>query len=120
MHLRYQSNICRPIQKEKIGYPTQKPESLLERIILASSNEGDIVLDPFCGCGTTIAAAQKLGRNDIIVRVIRPEPATTIRTAADLQNVLARVKDGEYISLLVYAQTQTGPGTRVVNIRIGE
>ncbi|MHB0963261.1 MAG: Do family serine endopeptidase [Gemmatimonadaceae bacterium] len=65
-------------------------------------------------------AAQKLGRNDIIVRVIRPEPATTIRTAADLQKVLARVKDGEYISLLVYAQTQTGPGTRVVNIRIGE
>ena len=65
-------------------------------------------------------AAQKLGRNDIIVRVIRPEPATTIRTAADLQKVLARVKDGEYISLLVYAQTQSGPGTRVVNIRIGE
>ncbi|HAD82872.1 MAG: DNA methylase [Candidatus Edwardsbacteria bacterium RIFOXYD12_FULL_50_11] len=47
---------------ERLGYPTQKPESLLERIILASSNEGDIVLDPFCGCGTTIAAAQKLGR----------------------------------------------------------
>ena len=65
-------------------------------------------------------AAQRLDRNDIIVRVIRPEPATTIRTAADLQTVLARVKDGEYISLLVYRQTQTGPGTRVVNIRIGE
>ncbi len=65
-------------------------------------------------------AADKLGRNDIIVRVIRPEPATAIRTMADLQKVLARVKDGEYVSLLVYAQTQTGPGTRVVNIRIGE
>ena len=48
--------------KEKLGYPTQKPEALLERVILASSNEGDIVLDPFCGCGTTIAAAQKLNR----------------------------------------------------------
>jgi DNA modification methylase len=48
--------------KERLGYPTQKPEALLERIIRASSNEGDIVLDPFCGCGTTIAAAQKLGR----------------------------------------------------------
>jgi len=47
---------------ERLGYPTQKPESLLERIIQASSNEGDLVLDPFCGCGTTIAAAQKLGR----------------------------------------------------------
>lgn len=47
---------------ERLGYPTQKPESLLERIISASSKEGDLVLDPFCGCGTTIAAAQKLRR----------------------------------------------------------
>ncbi len=46
--------------KERLGYPTQKPEALLERIITLSSNEGDMVLDPFCGCGTTIAAAQKL------------------------------------------------------------
>lgn len=48
--------------KEKIGYPTQKPEALLERIIRASSNEGDIVLDPFVGGGTTVAVANKLGR----------------------------------------------------------
>ena len=47
---------------ELLGYPTQKPLALLERIISASSNPGDVVLDPFCGCGTTIAAAQKLGR----------------------------------------------------------
>jgi len=47
---------------ERLGYPTQKPLALLERIISASSNEGDVVLDPFCGCGTTVAAAQKLGR----------------------------------------------------------
>jgi len=47
---------------ERLGYPTQKPEALLERIISASSNPGDVVLDPFCGCGTTIAVAQKLGR----------------------------------------------------------
>lgn len=47
---------------ERLGYPTQKPEALLERIIKASSNEGDVVLDPFCGCGTSIAAAQKLNR----------------------------------------------------------
>jgi hypothetical protein len=52
-----------------LGYPTQKPEALLERIILASSNEGDMVLDPFCGCGTTIAAAQKLGRRWIGIDV---------------------------------------------------
>jgi len=47
---------------ERLGYPTQKPEALLERIIKASSNEGDTVLDPFCGCGTTIAVAQRLKR----------------------------------------------------------
>ncbi len=49
--------------KERLGYPTQKPLALLERILLASSNEGDVVLDPFCGCGTTIYAAQKLRRS---------------------------------------------------------
>ena len=48
--------------KERIGYPTQKPLALLERIIKASSNEGDIVLDPFCGCATACIAADKLGR----------------------------------------------------------
>jgi len=48
--------------KERTGYPTQKPIALLERIIKASSNQGDIVLDPFCGAGTTVAAAEKLGR----------------------------------------------------------
>ncbi|MDW8298356.1 MAG: DNA methyltransferase [Anaerolineae bacterium] len=48
--------------RESLGYPTQKPIALLERIILASSKPGDVVLDPFCGCGTAIAAAQKLGR----------------------------------------------------------
>jgi site-specific DNA-methyltransferase (adenine-specific) len=47
---------------ERLGYPTQKPLALLERIISASSNAGDVVLDPFCGCGTTIAGAEKLGR----------------------------------------------------------
>jgi DNA modification methylase len=47
---------------ERLGYPTQKPEALLERIINSSSNEGDVVLDPFCGCGTAITVAQKLKR----------------------------------------------------------
>jgi site-specific DNA-methyltransferase (adenine-specific) len=47
---------------EKLGYPTQKPVGLLERIIQTSSDKGDLVLDPFCGCGTTIDAAEKLGR----------------------------------------------------------
>jgi site-specific DNA-methyltransferase (adenine-specific) len=50
------------IARERTGYPTQKPEALLERIIKASSNEGDLVLDPFCGCGTTAIVASKLNR----------------------------------------------------------
>ncbi len=54
---------------ERLGYPTQKPEELLERIILAGSSVGDTVLDPFCGCGTTIAAAQRLGRRWIGIDV---------------------------------------------------
>ncbi|HLX81609.1 MAG TPA: DNA methyltransferase [Burkholderiales bacterium] len=54
---------------EDLGYPTQKPIALLERIIRASSKEGDIVLDPFCGCGTAVHAAQKLGRQWIGIDV---------------------------------------------------
>ena len=49
--------------RERLGYPTQKPEALLERILLSSSRKGDVVLDPFCGCGTTVQVAQKLKRN---------------------------------------------------------
>ena len=51
-----------PRSKERTGYPTQKPLELLERVIKASSNEGDMVLDPFCGCATTCVAAEKIGR----------------------------------------------------------
>jgi hypothetical protein len=51
-----------PGAKERLGYPTQKPEALLERIVRASSNEGDLVLDPFCGCGTTVTVAERLHR----------------------------------------------------------
>ncbi|CDM57611.1 MULTISPECIES: site-specific DNA-methyltransferase [Rhizobium] len=55
--------------KERLGYPTQKPVALLERIVASSSNAGDVVLDPFCGCGTTVHAAQKLGRQWIGIDV---------------------------------------------------
>lgn len=54
---------------ERLGYPTQKPVALLDRIIRASSNPGDVVLDPFCGCGTTVAAAQEAGRRWIGIDV---------------------------------------------------
>jgi site-specific DNA-methyltransferase (adenine-specific) len=55
--------------QERLGYPTQKPVALLERILNASSNPGDVVLDPFCGCGTTVHAAEKLGRQWIGIDV---------------------------------------------------
>lgn len=57
------------IGEERLGYPTQKPVALLERILNASSNPGDVVLDPFCGCGTTVHAAEKLGRQRIGIEV---------------------------------------------------
>ena len=50
------------VSKERMGYPTQKPITLLERIIKSPSFEDDLILDPFCGCGTAVAAAQKLNR----------------------------------------------------------
>lgn len=69
----YHLSICRDVwedinvlgteNKKRLGYPTQKPEALLERVISASSSKGDWVLDPFCGCGTTVAVAEKLKRN---------------------------------------------------------
>jgi DNA modification methylase len=61
----FQIPFVAPSAKERrgIGYPTQKPEALLERVIKVSSNESDVVLDPFCGCGTTVIVASKLNRN---------------------------------------------------------
>ncbi len=58
----WEISVINPAAKERLGYPTQKPEALLERIIKASSNEGDVVLDAYCGCGTTVAVAERLGR----------------------------------------------------------
>jgi site-specific DNA-methyltransferase (adenine-specific) len=52
-----------PMARERLSYPTQKPEALLEQFILASSDPGDVVLDPFCGCGTTVAVAERLKRH---------------------------------------------------------
>ncbi len=68
-----------PVAAERLGYPTQKPEALLERIIKASSNEGDVVLDPFCGCGTAVVAAQRLKRRWIGID-ITPLATNLIKT----------------------------------------
>lgn len=65
----WQHHSVMPWSRERVGYPTQKPLALLRRILQASSNEGDVVLDPFCGCGTTIHAAQDLDRQWIGIDV---------------------------------------------------
>jgi site-specific DNA-methyltransferase (adenine-specific) len=57
--------VIAPVAKERTGYPTQKPEALLERLILATTNPGDLVLDPYMGSGTSVAVAQRLGRDAI-------------------------------------------------------
>jgi site-specific DNA-methyltransferase (adenine-specific) len=65
----WEIGVIAPISKERLGYPTQKPEALLERIIRTSTNQGDTVLDPFCGCGTAVAVAERLGRRWIGIDV---------------------------------------------------
>lgn len=69
--------------KERLGYPTQKPEALLERIVQASSNEGDVVLDAYCGCGTTVAVAQRLKRRWIGIDI----------TYQSISLILKRIQD---------------------------
>ena len=86
--------------KERLGYPTQKPEALLERIISASSNEGDVVLDPFCGCGTAIAAAERLDRRwigiditHIAITLIRHRLRDTFKEELKPYEVLGQPQD---------------------------
>ena len=69
--------------QERLGYPTQKPEALLERIIKASSNEGDVVLDAYCGCGTTVAVAQRLNRQWIGIDITYQSISLILKRLAD-------------------------------------
>jgi len=80
--------------KEYLGYPTQKPKALLERIIQASSNKGDMVMDAFCGCGTACEAAQLLGRNWIGIDI----SPTAIKLVEKRLARLDCLKDRDYIS----------------------
>ena len=68
---------------ERLGYPTQKPEALLERIIKSSSNEGDIILDAYCGCGTTVAVAEKLKRQWIGIDITYQSISLILRRLGD-------------------------------------
>jgi hypothetical protein len=85
--------IINPLARERVGYPTQKPEALLERIIKASSNEGDLVADFFCGSGTTVAVAEKLGRKWIAADLGKFAVHTTRKRMIGVQRQLK--KDGK-------------------------
>jgi len=75
---------------ERLGYPTQKPLALLERIIQASSNDGDVVLDPFCGCGTAVAASQKLNRRWIGIDITHLSIALMKYRLKDMFNLVEK------------------------------
>ncbi|MDB9419039.1 DNA methyltransferase [Microcystis aeruginosa CS-563/04] len=79
---------------ERLGYPTQKPEALLERIIKASSNKGDIILDAYCGCGTTIAVAERLERNWIGIDITYQSISLMLKRLEDSfgKNVLDKIE----------------------------
>ena len=90
----YEHHALMPWSRERTGYPTQKPVALLERIIAASSNEGDLVLDPFCGCGTTVVAANNLNRRWIgidispfAIDVIRRQRLSPLGIDAELRGI---------------------------------
>lgn len=96
-------SIINPAAHERLGYPTQKPLKLLERIVTASSNPGDVVLDPFCGCGTAVEAAEMLGRQWVGVDIAHY--AITL-----IEERLARWQPSA--SYDVYGRPTTLPGAR--------
>jgi DNA modification methylase len=87
-------SIIAGFSKERVGFPTQKPMALLERIVSVSSNEGDLILDPFCGCGTAIDAAQKLHRRWIGVDITRIAIETVQERIKDRYGAVDYVLDG--------------------------
>jgi adenine-specific DNA-methyltransferase len=84
----WEISMINPVGNERLGYPTQKPEALLERIIKASSNEGDLIADFFCGSGTTAAVAEKLGRKWITTDLGRFSVHTTRKRMIGVQREL--------------------------------
>jgi len=104
-----------PSAKERVGYGTQKPEKLLERIIKASSNEGDFVLDPFCGCGTTIAMAEKLRRKWIGIDI--SFLAINIMQNRLTKNEIKEAKDYEIKGTLydIYSAEQLHKKIRIIS-----
>ncbi len=82
-HSVFEIQALNPMSSERLGYPTQKPLALLERIIQASSNEGDVVLDAYCGCGTTVTASQKLNRQWIGIDITYQSISLILKRLSD-------------------------------------
>ena len=94
-----------PSAKERLGYPTQKPETLLERIIKASSNEGDVVADFFCGCGTSITVAEKLKRqwigvdiNHLAISLVEEKRLKPLKTKYKVEGFPKDIKQAEVLA----------------------
>ncbi|MYC38944.1 MAG: site-specific DNA-methyltransferase [Chloroflexi bacterium] len=101
--------------KERIGFQTQKPEELLERIISASSNEGDVVLDPFCGCGTATVAAERLNRRwigiditHIAITLIRHRLQDTFKDDLKPYEIIGQPQDAESARALALESEHDG------------
>ena len=110
--------IINPMAKERTGYPTQKPLALLQRIIKASSDEGDVILDPFCGCATAMVAAEMLGRRWIGADI---SPMATNLIQARLQNaqdILTTKGAWKKISVREDLPVRTDEGDLTVNPKI--
>ncbi len=113
----------RPNARERLGYNTQKPRALLERIIKASSNEGDFVLDPFCGCGTTVVAAHNLGRRwagvDIsafAIDLIQERRFAPLNVTANIRGIPADLESARRLAGAKWADFQAWAVTRVAGL----
>ena len=113
----------RPNARERLGYNTQKPRALLERIIKASSNEGDFVLDPFCGCGTTVVAAHNLGRRwagvDIsafAIDLIQERRFAPLNVTANIRGIPADLESARRLAGARWADFQAWAVTRVAGL----
>ena len=103
--------IINPMSKERIGYPTQKPVALLERVIDSFTNLGDVVLDAFCVCGTTLVAAQRKGRQYIGIDISQSainfvqHRLASVMCKIEVHGVVTTIKDLEALS---WQEFQTG------------
>ena len=88
-------DIINQMAKERLGYPTQKPEALLEKITKASSNKGDVILDAFCGCGTTLIVAQKLARRWIGIDI----SPTAVKVMKKRLRKVGAIEDDDYVTV---------------------